>query len=356
MIALLIACLIIIPNGLVNVLGEQTESPENILAQEINRNNEILPRQVNLTEPQPVNLHFSGGDGGDLRAEMPEGNSSTEVPCSGSPVPRAFGLLVGIWTSPSLSFPITLGSTISCSLWAKSNQGANNVHFNCQILINDNQIMDIWTNSQSLSSEPIEFIGDGNNEGGSIQLQPGDTIAARVYYFSDPMIFVGPGPDATLLVGSIKHDTCISITTCPIAISVNEPIITDAFVIFTATYLDAFGCTKLNARLWVDGKVDVETVSKPTFTTSPNGSIVSWNWDYKADGAECGEYTVTVLLCYSEENEFRTTNSYILEFPGTHEEGGLGWLLPVILVIIVVAVAVIVIKIIKDRRELRLPT
>lgn len=315
-------------------------------------------QQMNISDPQPVNLYFYGGDGGELKTDLPVGNQTTDVPCPGSPLPRAFGLLVGIWTTPEISTTISVEALISVSIWARSDQGANNVRFTVQILVNGNQIMDdIGTNSQSLSGTPSEFIGDGS--GSQIELNPGDTIAARLYYFADSQVVIGPAPDSTMLVGGSEFDTHITITTAPISISVNEPIIIEDIVTFSATYADAFGSTKLNAMLNVNGKSDVTTLSEPSFTPGINGSSVAWGWNYKADEAQEGEYTVSVTLSYGEDNGFTATGIYMIEFPKEEKDegffGSIGWLLPIIILVIVIVVIIITARKILERRALKRP-
>ena len=336
---LIATSMFIIPAG-----AENVDSSEDLfLSQPISY--VFSEEEGNVSEPQPVNLYFYGGDGGELKADMPAGNSTTDVLCPGSPLPRAFGLLVGIWTTPEISAPISVEAAISVSIWARSDQGANNVRFSVQILVNGGQIGgDIGTNSQSLSGTPSEFIGDGS--GSQIELNPGDTIAARLYYWADSQVVIGPAPDSTMVVGGSEYDTHITITTAPITIIVNEPIITEDIITFSATYWDAFGSTKLNAMLNVIGKSDVTTLSEPSFAPGNNGSGVAWGWNYKADKAQEGEYTVSVTLLYGEENGFVATGSYVLTFPKEEKEttflDSFGWLIPIIILVVIIIIAVVV--------------
>lgn len=315
-------------------------------------------QDVNETEPQPVNLYFYG-DGGDLKAEMPAGNASTEVPCYGSNTPRFFGTSVGTWTSSEINAPVNIGTTFTCSVWAKSDMGANNVYFHLWIRVNGNNVADIWTNTQGLSGTPSEFTGD-DTAGGEIQLNPGDTIEVEIIYFADSQYFVGPAPDSTLLVGGTEVDTHITITAAPITLSVAKPVVDKELklALFIANFTDAFSSKRLNARLMVTGEADVITISDPVFSLAGNASTVAWLWDYKTDKGKCGEYTISVFLSYSEENEFFATGTYTLELSDHKEDegilAGLGWLLPLIIVVVIIAVVAIVVKVVLNRRSAKI--
>lgn len=320
-------------------------------------------QDVNETEPQPVNLYFydSGDidDPGDLKAEMPAGNASTDVDCPGYPIAKAAGYWIGTWRSTQISQPITVEPTISCNLWVRSDEGANGVHFNVQIRVNGDSQFEFMTDSTSVPNTPVEITGEGSGSG-PLQLQTGDTIGVRLAYFSDSRYFIGPGANSILIVGGSEYDTHITITAAPITLSVAKPVVDkeSKLALFIANFTDAFSSTRLNARLMVTGEVDVNTISDPVFILSGNESSVNWLWDYKTDKAKCGEYTISVFLSYSEENEFFATGSYMMEFSEPKEDGGLlaglGWLLPLIIVVVIIAVTAVVIKVIMGRRSAKI--
>jgi hypothetical protein len=210
------------------------------------------------------------------------------------------------------------------------------------------------TSSSSLSNTPKEIIGDGSG-GEAFELQAGDTIGVRLAYWSDSRYIVGPGASSTLIVGSAEHDTHLTINAAPISLNVEKPLVTENFVAFIATFTDAFASTKINAHLDILGTIDIVHISDPVFSLGVNGSLVTWSWDYKADKAKDGDYTITVSLCYDEENEFFATANYVIEFPKPKEDRTIldeimGYL-PIIIIVVVVVVAVIAVKVIKNRRE-----
>lgn len=323
--------------------------------QEVIVSYEQMMQQENETEPQPMHLYLKGIEEGELRAERPAGNASAEVDCPGHYAARRLGYYIGTWATPGIAAPITVGTEFSCSIWVFSNEGAKNVHFSVHIQVNGNDEHEFMTESSSVSSTPTEITGSDSNNN-PIQLQAGDTLGVRLAYFSDPKYFLGPGADSKMIVDSSDYDTHITITANPITVSIDEPVISGDFLTFSATYIDAFSSTKLNALLRIDGSVDVETLSLPTFNMGGNGSAVTWIWDYKSDGARDGEYTITISLSYCEENEFRAMGTYMIEFPGGDEDGGIissiVGLLPIIIVIIAAVVAaVVLIKLLKNRKE-----
>ncbi len=316
----------------------------------------IIKQAGNVSAPQPVNLYFDGGDGGGLKPEMPEGNATTDVPCEGFYFPRTtIGWLVGIWTSAEIRGPITIDPTVSCTLWAYSTEGANNVRFSVQLLINGDQRLEFLTDPMSLSNTPTRILGSGTGE--SLQLQTGDTIGARLYYFSDSRMVVGPGADSILVVGGAEYDTHLTITTSSLSVVVQPPQVAEQFTTVSAMVVDAFASTKYIASVRIDGIVDAISISGPSISPGGNGTSVSWVWDHLTDGAKSGEYTITITVSYSEDNVFTSAATYRLEFPQEKKEGGLfggggimDWIIPIIAIVVVVIVIVVVVKFVLGKR------
>lgn len=326
------------------VTGETYTGSHNIL--------HFPSQQENISDPAPMNLYLYG-DGADLKPEVPIGNSTTEVDCPGHPTPRFAGYYIGTWTSSPLTMPVVIDTLFSCSLWAYSSQSASNVRFNVEIQVNGNQRFQFQTESTSLSQTPTEIKGDGNRDS-QMELKAGDTFGVRLAYFSDPARIIGQGASSTLIVGSDEHDSHLTITTSPMSLFTNSPVINLDIVAFSATFIDAFSATRLHAHIFIDGVVEVVTISEPIFSLSDNGSVVSWDWNFKTDKGRDGEYTVSVSLCYGDENDFKATGVYFLEFHKHTEEGGiiqsLGILFPIIIIAIVAVVIVIAVRFIRNRR------
>ena len=329
----------------ISAMGETSwDSPEFLF---------IPSQQENISEPAPMNLYLYGGDAGELKPEVPLGNSSTEVDCPGYPLARMAGYYIGTWTSSPLTMPVVIGKQFLCSLWAYSSQGATNVRFNIQVQVNGNERFTFQTESTSLSQTPTELRGDTNRDN-NLELSAGDTFGVRLAYFSDPARGVGPGASSTLIVGSDEYDPHITITTSLMSLFTNVPVINVDTVTFSATFIDAFSATRLHAHIMVDGVVDVITISEPIFSMGENGSLVSWDWNFKTDRGRDGEYTIMVSLCYGDENDFKASGTYYIEFHEHEEAGGiiesLGILFPIIIIAIIAVVLVIVVRIVRNRR------
>ncbi len=210
----------------------------------------------------------------------------------------------------------------------------------------------------SLSQTPTEIRGEGNHES-SLELLAGDTFSVRLAYFSDPARIVGPGADSVLIVGSDEYDTHLEITTSPMSLATNPPVINLDIVTFSATFIDAFSASRYHAHIMIDGEVDVVSISEPVFTMADNGSLVSWDWNFKADKGRDGEYMVFISLCYGDENDFKASGEYHLEFHEHKEDegflGSMGWILHPILLAIAIIVAIIIIRKVLQRRAQNSP-
>jgi hypothetical protein len=215
------------------------------------------------------------------------------------------------------------------------------------------------TESVSVSQTPTEIRGEGNHEN-SLELLAGDTFGVRLAYFSDSARIIGPGADSVLIVGSDEFDSHLEITTSPMSLSTNPPVINLDIVTFSATFIDAFSATRYDAHIMIDGEVDVISISEPVFTMADNGSLVSWDWNFKADKARDGDYIVFISLCYGDENDFKATGEYHLKFEKTEGDPGiiesLGLIFPLIIIAIIAVVIIVVVRKILSRRAERTAT
>ena len=305
------------------------------------------------SEPQPINMYFYSGEEGGLTVEEPLGNTTVEVECQGHPTPRIAGYYIGTWASRPVIAPVEIDDQISCGLWAYSNEQATNVHFNVEFYVNGQELFQFTTESVSLSTTPEEITGSGQSQE-PILLEPGDIISVRLAYFSDPRYGVGPGADSILIVGDVEYDTHITITASPITLEIQEPGIGEQFVVISAYINDSFASTRYYTDISIDGRTDAEAISEPTFIQEGNTTIVTWIWDFKMDGAQDGEYRVSISVSYSEDNEFTTVETYDIEF---QKDGGdddfinsLGWSGWILIAIVVAACAAVSYKIVLNRK------
>lgn len=311
---------------------------------------ESIMQQANETEPQPVTLYmYSSADNGELKPMLPSnttGNSARPAQYGGANLPGGIGWYVGEWTSPKATAAMTIATTVNGAFWAVGT--GQDVTIYVYIDHNDNEIGREGTDTKSVNGD-TEFLLSTTIS--AVDMAVGDTISIRIYAGSRV------GSNFEVAWGSSQHNSHITITCNPMLVTINQPLVSEHNVVFSASIQDAFVSTALIANLKVTNHGDILSISEPRFSQGEeNGTTVSWDWDYKTDKARNGEYTVTVVLSYSEENEFTAMGSYILEFPGGGEGdggilGGLGWLIPLIIVVVIIAVIFVVVKVVLARRS-----
>jgi hypothetical protein len=314
--------------------------------------NENLMQQENETESHPVTLYLYGNaESGELKTEFPvngSGNSAPPARYGGVNTPRHWAWKIGEWYTVPFTRPMTMEVSVSGSLWATGN--AQDVCFYINIHHNGEEIKQIDTDTKNVGGE-AEFPFSGSLDD-RLEVSPGDTLAIWIYGGCRM------GSDYELSWGSTQHASQITFICNPMVLSINEPLISEEEVVFSATILDAFLSSALCGRIIVTGSTTVTSLTGPGFIHGANGTVISWIWDYKTDNGKSGDYTIIISVSYSEneENEFNTMGKYIIEFP-KGEDGengilsGIGWLLPVIIVVVVIGVSVVAFKIVQTKRE-----
>ncbi len=332
-----------------HALGGSVEPVKNITQDNSTINKNVM-QQANESEPQPVTLYMYGSaDNGGLKPMLPSnttGNSARPAQFGGANLPGGIGWYVGEWTSPKATAAMTIATTVDGAFWAVGT--GQDVTIYVYIDHNGNEIGREGTDTKSVNGD-TEFLLSTTIS--AVDMAVGDTISIRIYAGSRV------GSNFEVAWGSLQYNSHITITCNPILVTINQPLVSEQNVVFSASIQDAFVSTALIANLKVTNHGDILSISEPRFSQGEeNGTTVSWDWDYKTDKARNGEYTVTVVLSYSEENEFTATGSYILEFPETGEDGGgLGWLIPLIIVVVIIAVIVVVVKVVLARRSSKSP-
>jgi hypothetical protein len=304
-------------------------------------------QQENESEPQPVTLYMHGaGDPAELQPVFPSngsGNSAPPARYGGINAPRGWAWLVGNWVTQPVSTAMTIGTPISGKLWAKGS--GQDVLFYINVFHNNNEIRQLQTESKSVSGD-TEFTFSGDIP--EVEMAPEDTFSIRIYGGSRY------GSSYELAWGSITYDSHVQISCNSIFVEVNAPVIGESIVTFSATVFDAFNSPALEADILVRSMVDAVSLSEPRFTLGGNGSLVAWDWDYKTDKAKSGEYTITVMICYGDENEFMALGTFNIEFPQGEKEdgimGSIGSFLPIIIIVVIAVVAVVIVKVVLNKR------
>jgi hypothetical protein len=313
---------------------------------------EKLMQQENETESHPVTLYLYGNaESGELRTDYPQngsGNSAPPARYGGVNTPRHWAWKIGEWYTVPFIRSMTVEVLVSGSLWATGN--AQDVCFYINIHHNGEEIQQIDTDSKNVAGE-CEFPFSGSLDE-RLEVTPGDTLAIWIYGGCQM------GSDYELSWGKTQHASQITFTCNPMLLSINEPLISQEEVVFSATILDAFLSNSLFGRITVTSSTTVTTLIGPRFIHSANGTVISWAWDFKTDKGKSGDYTISISVSYTEneESEFNTMGKYIIEFPRTEKEesgilSGFEVLFPVIVIVVIIGISVVAYKIIKNKRE-----
>ncbi|UCC93711.1 MAG: hypothetical protein JSW25_03340, partial [Thermoplasmata archaeon] len=94
------------------------------------------------------------------------------------------------------------------SVWAKSNEDAQNAEFRVIFQRNGGQVSNMYTNRAMLSSVPLEFsVPDPPTFTEPLVFRTGDTMSIEIQYRASSRYVVGPAPSCVLLANSIAHAT-----------------------------------------------------------------------------------------------------------------------------------------------------
>jgi hypothetical protein len=334
---------------LLNLLGMQVLGNDNY-EMSIHENpdyQKLLYQEGNVSEPQDITLFLHGnGDPAELKPVFPtngSGNSAPPARFGGARAPNKLAWLVGTFSTIPIIAPMTIGSSVSGSVWAKGS--GSSVFFYVNVYHNNHQVKQITTETKSVSGD-TEFPFSDTID--TIDLVVGDNFELRIYAGSQF------NSNFEMCWGSMQYDSHIKISCNSMYVMVVPPIVMDEIVIFSALIIDAFNSQHLDAHILVTNHIDVVSISPPRFIQGDNGSMVAWDWNFKADKAQDGTYKVTVSVCYGEENDFMASGTYILEFHEHEEDKGLieslGILFPIIIIAIIAVVVVIIVKVILNRR------
>jgi len=330
-------------------LGQSAESVKNITQDNSTINKNIL-QQTNESEPQPVNLFLYGpAQGTDAEGKLSPLLPSNKSENSAQPAWNFGGRmgtawLIGIWSTNALRSSLSISGDVTIKIWARGS--GQDIFFGLNFLRNGNDLnQDIWTDKRNVGGD-TEFTATGAL---NVDMNENDVLSVRVYGGTS----ASPNNNWEMVWGNPHYDTHVRINCAPVVLEVTPPIVTNDFVTFLAAAKEAFGTplSALRPTIRVSNHADIETLDGPNFSEGENGTIILWIWNYKADEAHSEEYTITVILSYDGENEFLASGIYFLELPEENEEGGLGWLFPVIIIAVIIVVIVVVVRIILARRS-----
>lgn len=286
-------------------------------------------------EIKEVGLYlYDKGENGRLSANFPIGNNTTEIETG-----RTFGgaggvyfggQILGDWTSAPIRSSVKVGATLTIALWAKSDENARNVMFEVGVYVNDNRIATIYTEPTTLSSTPQKLIGSADADG-DVDLKSGDKVRINIWYWaeSDPA-YLGQGGSSTLLLGSSDFDSQLTVKpkSSPLSIGTISAKADENVVVISTSINESFGAdlSKLFYKLSVSGQVNGKTFSEVKTSGGGNSTTISFEWDYKVDGAEEGKYTINIGVSYDGKKFVQNSTQANIVFPKKPEENTGGFL------------------------------
>jgi hypothetical protein len=240
----------------------------------------------------------------------------------GVSVPRALVSNVGTWQVTLTEGGMIVDSLDGLSIWASSDQGAQNVRFTINVEINGNSAGTLNTETKpTLSSSPEEFrIDAGNSRMTALAFPQGSQLSFNLQYrASSSPLPIGPSADSTFLYYGDLYRSRVDFVTNPFNLTLADmkvdgprinvtEIVKDAFSVDPEqkVYFISFSGPTSSLDRWVH-KVD-------TRVDPLNGTTLVWNWDYGGQGAvTSGSYSVTLSAAYvgSDSNYTNVTSADI---------------------------------------------
>ncbi len=284
-----------------------------------------------------------------------------EIQVPGPTFPRRTLSRCGIFDLQiSLQHTLEVYGITMVSVWAKSNEDAQNAEFRILFQRNGGTVENMYTNQAMLSNIPLEFsVPNPPSFTEPLVFRTGDTMSIEIQYRASSRYFVGPAPSCILLANSIAHQTRIELLARPMDANISTPIFEQE-----ADHKHI----QVNGRIWDSYAVDPEndliigltiqttgtgtippdTIKRMNFAPRENEIVVNWTWEYKKSIVTDGLFEFKIDISYGVPGRNYTNSSFFeLEFPKEKQEetGLLGGIDPlyigVIVALIVVVVAVV---------------
>ena len=258
-------------------------------------------------------------------------SAGQEVIASGVSVPRALIANVGTWSVNLVDEQLELESLEGMSIWASSDFGATNVRFIVNVGVNGNTVASLSTDTKAtLSAAPAEFTLDpGSGNFPPRILGKSTVLTFQLQYSASSSRGVGPSADSTFHYYGNVFRSRLDFVTNPFNLTLVDRRVDPGHVNVTAIVKEAFGVG------WDQKEVGVAftgpSTSQPEFVEwvstvedTVNGSTVTWNWEYAAQGSVgSGIYTISLYAKYvGAELNYTTTNSTDMKFPKAADPGG----------------------------------
>jgi hypothetical protein len=251
----------------------------------------------------------------------------------GVSVPRALVSNVGTWQVTLTEQGMTVESLDGLSIWASSDQGAQNVRFTINVNINGNSAGQLNTETKpTLSSSPEEFrIDAGNSRMTLLDFPQGSQLSFQLQYrASSSPLPIGPSGDSTFHFYGDLYRSRVDFVTNPFNLTLADikldkergnvnvtEIVKEAFAVDPGltTYFVSFTGPTNSLDRWVK---QVDTRVDPI-----NGTTLIWNWEFlQQGGVASGSYSVTLSAAYvgADANYTNVTVLPDIKFPASAEK------------------------------------
>lgn len=305
-----------------------------------------------------------------LRPTAPtNGSGDQQTMCPGrSWGGRYIGQRCGIWNLPVSTATTVTG--VEMRLWAVSQVGAKNAHFQVQLFRNGGSGQTFSSNTQTLGQAPIEYTIAAQGRY-TQQFNEGDVLNVYVFWFADPKGPIGPSGGSTFLYGSSEHPSRVILNFNPHPVNITNitiPAVNKDTCQIEAAFKDGLGAdaTFMTYAIVITGPVSAtpKSLSEPSASSgTSNLSRVSWTWTHKNDRAPKGTYSIQVMISYDGNTSVSGTFQVEILIPSSggggknlFDLGGLttgGFNTWVILFIIIIIVIIAALAIRRRRRRMR---
>jgi hypothetical protein len=271
----------------------------------------------------------------------------------------------------SLQHPLEVYGISMVSVWAKSNEDAQNAEFRVIFQRNGGTIANMYTNRAMLSNVPLEFsVPNLPSLTEPVVFNPGDTMSIEIQYRASSKYIVGPAPSCILLANSIAHATRIELLSHPMDANVSAPqFVAEAdhkHIQVNGKIWDSYGVDPqndllINLEILSTGASTIPpgTIKQMNFAPREDEIIINWTWEYRKATVTDGLFEFRIDISYGVTGHNYTNSSFFeIEFPKEKEStGGLfGGVDPMLVYLAIGALAVVLIVVFVRRSRAPYPS
>jgi hypothetical protein len=281
-----------------------------------------------------------------------------EIQVPGPTFPRRTLSRAGVFEMQiSLQHSLEVYGIHMVSVWAKSNEDAQNAEFRVLFQRNGGTVSNMYTNRAQLSNVPLEFsVPDPPTFTEPLVYRTGDTMSIEIQYRASPRYIVGPAPSCILLASSIQHATRIELMARPMDANVSAPVFVDEGDhkhiqvngrIWDSYAVDPENDLTINLEILTTGtgSIPTTTIRQMNFAPREDEIVVNWTWEFRKSNVVDGLFEFKIDVSYGvDERNYTNSSFFEVEFPKEKKDdtGLLGGISPLYLgVVLLVAVVAI---------------